>query len=90
LRIVGLEPGTVLRPAPGRRDVTLRLQAIGAQQGVTWLLDGQLVGSDLGNSQTLTLRTPGSHALTAMDGRGRWARIGFELQAEAPARTGKG
>lgn len=90
LRIVGLEPGTVLRPAPGRRDVTLRLQAIGAQQGVNWLLDGQLVGSDLGNSQTLTLRTPGSHALTAMDGRGRWARVGFELQAEAPARAGKG
>ncbi|MCE4553623.1 penicillin-binding protein 1C [Pelomonas cellulosilytica] len=84
LRIVGLEPGTVLRPAPGKRDVTLRLQAIGAQQGVNWLLDGQLVGSSdvAGATQLLTLRQPGAHALTALDGRGRWARISFELQAE--------
>ncbi|MFN3302625.1 MAG: penicillin-binding protein 1C, partial [Roseateles sp.] len=34
LRIVGLEPGSVLRPAPGRTEVTLRLQAVGAQQAL--------------------------------------------------------
>ena len=87
LRIVGLEPGTVLRPTPGRQDVTLRLQAIGAQQGVAWLLDGQLAGSSeaAGGVQTLTLRQPGTHALTALDGRGRWARVAFELQAPAHA-----
>lgn len=91
LRIVGLEPGTVLRPAPGLRDVTLRLQAIGAQQGLNWLLDGQLVGSsDKGGAlQVLTLQQPGAHALTAMDGRGRWARVGFELQAGTAARASK-
>jgi penicillin-binding protein 1C len=85
LRIVGLEPGTVLRPAPGQRDVTLRLQAIGAQQGVNWLLDGQLVGGNekAGALQVLTLQQAGAHALTALDGRGRWARVGFELQAAA-------
>jgi len=86
LRIVGLEPGTVLRPAPGQTAVTLRLQAIGAQQGTHWLLDGTLAGSSEANAtgtsavQTLTLRQPGPHALTALDGRGRWARVGFELQ----------
>jgi len=82
LRIVGLEPGTVLRAAPGQAAVTLRLQAIGAQQGTHWLLDGQLAGSSdtAGTVQTLTLRQPGPHALTALDGRGRWARVGFELQ----------
>lgn len=85
LRIVGLEPGTVLRPAPGQRDVTLRLQAIGAQQGLSWLLDGQLVGSNdkAGALQVLTLQQAGTHALTALDGRGRWARVGFEMQAAA-------
>jgi len=92
LRIAGLEPGSVLRPAPGRRDITLRLQAIGAQQGVNWLLDGQLAGSSetVGAVQVLTLSQPGRHALTALDGRGRWARVGFELQAGAappPARA---
>jgi len=89
LRIAGLEPGSVLRPTPGRRDVTLRLQAIGAQQGVNWLLDGQFAGSSEAASavQLLTLREPGRHALTALDGRGRWARVGFELQADAAARA---
>lgn len=73
----------MLRPAPGQHDVTLRLQAIGAQQGLNWLLDGQLVGSSdkAGALQLLTLQQPGAHALTAMDGRGSWARVGFELQA---------
>jgi penicillin-binding protein 1C len=87
LRVVGLEPGTVLRPAPGQRDVTLRLQAIGAQQGLTWLLDGQLAGSSeqAGAIQVLTLARAGSHQLTAMDGRGHWARVGFEVQGLAPA-----
>ncbi|CAM3767766.1 penicillin-binding protein 1C [Roseateles saccharophilus] len=91
LRIVGLEPGTVLRPAPGQRDVTLRLQAIGAQQGVNWLLDGQLVGSNdkAGALQLLTLQQAGAHALTALDGRGRWARVAFSLQAGAPPRASK-
>ncbi|WP_419964749.1 penicillin-binding protein 1C [Pelomonas parva] len=91
LRIAGLEPGTVLRPAPGRRDVTLRLQAIGAQQGVNWLLDGQLAGSSeaAGSTQTLTLSQPGRHALTALDGRGRWARVAFELQADAAPPAGR-
>ena len=86
LRIVGLEPGTVLRPTPGRQDVTLRLQAIGAQQGMSWLLDGQLAGSSeqAGAVLALTLRQAGPHALTALDGRGRWARVSFELQAPAP------
>ncbi len=80
LRIVGLEPGSVLRPTPGRAEVTLRLQAVGAQQGVTWLLNGQLAGDGEG-VQVLTLKQPGRHALTALDGRGRWARVGFEVQS---------
>lgn len=80
LRIVGLEPGSVLRPTPGRAEVTLRLQAVGAQQGVTWLLDGQLAGDGEG-VQVLTLKQPGRHTLTALDGRGRWARVGFEVQS---------
>jgi penicillin-binding protein 1C len=88
LRIVGLEPGTVLRPAPGQAAVTLRLQAIGAQQGIHWLLDGQLAGASdkAGALQVLTLQQAGAHALTALDGRGRWARVAFELQAAGPAR----
>ncbi|MCE4540086.1 penicillin-binding protein 1C [Pelomonas sp. P7] len=89
LRIVGLEPGSVLRPTPGQASISLRLQAVGASQGVTWLLDGQFIGSSEqpGASQLLTLTREGSHALTAMDGRGRWVRLPFEVQAlPAPRR----
>lgn len=86
LRIVGLEPGSVLRPVPGQRQISLRLQAVGASSGLTWLLDGQWVGSsdEAGAVQVLTLTRDGAHALTAMDGRGRWARVAFEVQALPP------
>ncbi len=88
LRIVGLEPGSVLRPTPGRASISLRLQAVGASQGITWLLDGQFAGGSeqAGAVQVLTLTREGAHALTAMDGRGRWARLAFEVQA-LPRRT---
>jgi penicillin-binding protein 1C len=81
LRVVGLEPGTVLRPAPGQTEVTLRLQAVGAQQGATWLLDGQwMAASDAATAaQTLHVTRPGAHRLTVMDGLGRWARVEFQL-----------
>ncbi|HEY0957468.1 MAG TPA: penicillin-binding transpeptidase domain-containing protein, partial [Roseateles sp.] len=83
LRVVGLEPGTVLRPAPGRHDVVLKLQAIGAQQGLTWLLDGQWVAASAtaGAAQTLQVAHVGEHRLTVMDGLGRWARVEFRLAA---------
>ena len=81
LRVVGLEPGTVLRPAPGQAGVTLRLQAIGAQQGATWLLDGQWMAASeqAGAAQTLRVAQPGAHRLTVMDGLGRWARVEYQL-----------
>jgi penicillin-binding protein 1C len=81
LRVVGLEPGTVLRPAPGQAEVTLRLQAIGAQQGVTWLLDGQWMAASesAAAAQTLRVNRAGVHRLTVMDGLGRWARVEFQL-----------
>ncbi len=44
LRIVGIETGSVLRPTPGHRKLDLSLQALGAREGVTWLLNGQVVG----------------------------------------------
>lgn len=81
LRVVGLEPGTVLRPTPGQAAVTLRLQAVGAQQGTTWLLDGQWMAASesAAAAQTLHVNQPGPHRLTVMDGLGRWARVEFQL-----------
>lgn len=88
LRIVGLEPGSVLRPAPGQARIGLRLQAVGASAELTWLLDGQLAGrsEQAGAVQLLTLTQDGAHTLTALDSRGRWARVGFEVQGLPPPR----
>lgn len=84
LRVVGLEPGTVLRPVPGQHDVVLKLQAIGAQQGLTWLLDGQWMAASetAAAAQTLRVARAGEHRLTVMDGLGRWARVEFQLLAQ--------
>lgn len=80
LRIVGLEPGAVLRPAPGKPDLTLALQAVGAQDGLTWLLNGQPVGQHAkSGALKLKLQRDGSQALTAIDGRGRYAQVRFSV-----------
>jgi penicillin-binding protein 1C len=71
----------VLRPAPGQREVVLKLQAIGAQQGATWLLDGQWMAASAVASaaQTLRIERAGAHRLTVMDGQGRWEKVDFHL-----------
>jgi penicillin-binding protein 1C len=73
----------VLRPAPGQRDVVLKLQAIGAQQGLTWLLDGQWMAASTASAaaQTLHVERAGAHRLTVMDGLGHWARVEFQLSS---------
>ncbi|CAN5218082.1 penicillin-binding protein 1C [soil metagenome] len=82
LRIIGLEPGSVLRPTPGHVQLALTLQAIGAQDGLVWLLNGQVVGqSDKANTALrLKLAQAGDQALTAMDGRGRFAQVRFTVR----------
>lgn len=81
LRLTGIENGSTLRPTPGQRAAVVQLQVVGAREGVSWLLDGRQVAS-VGAQATLRLRLdqPGEHALTAIDGRGRYERVTFALQ----------
>jgi penicillin-binding protein 1C len=93
LRISGIEPGSVLRPAPNARQVRLTLKAIGSKERITWLLDGAAIGSTQPGQPLLTLTLgpaqAGSHALTALDTQGRYERLTFRMQvpAAAPAAT---
>lgn len=87
LRIVGLEPGTVLRPSPGQGQVRLPLQVLGAHGAVAWLLDGQLLawqdalpGAAPGGSLLLQPTRNGEQQLTALDAQGRYARVRFTVQ----------
>lgn len=80
VQVDGLETGAVLRPAAGRRDIALQLQARGADDEVWWILDGQAVQrTDAGQPLPLVFRQNGSHSLTALDAQGRYDRIEFRV-----------
>jgi penicillin-binding protein 1C len=84
LRVAGIEPGSVIRAAPGGQPATLRVQAIGASERVHWLLDGQLVGSTDATAPDLRLTLArvraGEHALTALDAQGHFDRVVFSAR----------
>ena len=82
LRITGIEQGSIIRATPEQRSAVVRVQAIGARDAVTWLLDGRLIGStDLRNpGLKLTLSEAGDHALTALDADGRYERLVFSVR----------
>ncbi|OGB34016.1 MAG: penicillin-binding protein 1C [Burkholderiales bacterium RIFCSPLOWO2_12_FULL_61_40] len=83
LRIVGLEPGSVLRPVPGQHSVVLKLTAVGARDGLTWLLNGQVAGQSDKEASPLHLKLQGGdQMLTAMDGRGKFAQVRFVVRTE--------
>ncbi|AOB27508.1 MULTISPECIES: penicillin-binding protein 1C [Bordetella] len=85
LRIEGVADGSILRPVPGRRAVTLEVGAQGASGEVWWMLDGKVYRSGAaGQAQTLTLSRNGRYALTVMDGQGRYAGLVFEISGVTP------
>ncbi len=79
LRIQGLEPAAVLRPAAGGRQVSLHVQARGGEAPLRWLLDGQPMRLEAEQSPTLRFRRNGRHALTAVDATGRYDSVSFEV-----------
>ncbi len=82
LRITGIEPGGIIRAAPEQPSAVVRVQAIGARDAVTWLLDGRMVGSTEPRSPGLRLRLDqaGDHTLTALDAHGRYERVVFSVR----------
>lgn len=82
LRISGLDEGAVLQEAPGQRGITVRVQALGSDGEVHWLLNGRLVGLTTPAAPSLRLALPdrGSHALTALDAAGLYQRVGFTVR----------
>lgn len=87
LRLMGIENGSVIRPAPGQQAAVVRVQAVGASEGVTWLLDGRLIGSGRADqSLRMQLDQPGDHALTAIDPQGRYERVAFTVKQAAVVR----
>jgi penicillin-binding protein 1C len=72
IRIAGLADHVTLRRPPNSdKPLQVRLQALGAQGPVQWLLDGHLQGSSESEApMLLNLPRPGAHAITAISRQG--------------------
>ncbi|MCW7536906.1 penicillin-binding protein 1C [Aquabacterium sp. A7-Y] len=79
LRIAGLEPGARLKPAPRLPHVDLSLSVVGGEPAdatVYWLVDGrQQRRARADRPVTLRLADNGPHAITVLDGLGRYHRV---------------
>jgi penicillin-binding protein 1C len=85
MRLVGLTDGSVLRPVPGRRRVSVDIDAQGAEGEIWWMLDGRVLGHGAaGHSFTVSLARDGRYTLTVMDSRGRYDRVAFEIAGVTP------
>ncbi|WP_375592232.1 penicillin-binding protein 1C [Chitiniphilus eburneus] len=76
LRIVGVDPGSVLRPAAGRQSAIVDVGTLGAAGTVYWLRDGELAGDSApGRPLRLEFKQNCRVRLTALDGGGRFDRV---------------
>lgn len=84
LRIIGLEPGAVLKAVPGHHAVEFSVSAqgqLGPRQALYWLLDGQALPATRSPATPLPLHISqaGNHSLTVFDDSGRFARVVFRV-----------
>ncbi len=81
IRITGLASGVTLRRAPNSdQPLRVTLRALGGEGDVQWLLDGRLQGSSVGAAaQTLVLRRPGPHTVTALTRDGAFSAVRFHV-----------
>jgi penicillin-binding protein 1C len=81
IRIAGLSNGATLRRAPNSdKPLRVKLQALGAQGAVQWLLDGRLQGSSEDAAvMSLTLQQPGRHTVTALTRQGAYSSMQLKV-----------
>ena len=75
LRIAGIRDGSVLRTPSNRRGpISARVQALGADGDISWLLNDRYIGSTKGPAMLdLRFETAGDQHLVAIDSAGRYA-----------------
>jgi penicillin-binding protein 1C len=81
IRIVGVEPDTVLRP-PGLRTrlPAITLQARGGRGRLYWLLNGELIGHfPVNDVRHYRFHQPGRYQLTVMDLAGDYDSVNFTV-----------
>ena len=78
LRIAGINDGSVLRnPSNRSGPINARVQALGADGAVSWLLNDRYIGATHGPAPLeLRFETSGDQHLVAIDSAGRYASLG--------------
>lgn len=79
IKIVGLNPGTVIRQANGGKPPVVRLDVRGQEGPVYWIVNGRVVAHGAG-SQALQFDAPGRYDITALDQEGRFDRINISVR----------
>ncbi|MCV6587744.1 MAG: penicillin-binding protein 1C [Marinobacterium sp.] len=84
LQLTGLEPGTVLRRAPGTRALpVLQLSTLGGQGLRHWYLDGQRIAANRAGEILLwPLKRGGERQLLVIDQQGQLVRRRFRVTGE--------
>jgi len=79
IRIVGIEPDIILRPAGAEKELpAVTLQAQGGQGRLFWLLNGTLIRqAGIGESRSYRFTRPGRYQLTVMDQSGNYDSVEF-------------
>jgi len=79
-KLMGVRQGETLRPVPGERSVTVKLDAIQTEGERWWLVNGRVAGQTAaGQSYTVVLDRNGRYTLTVMDKQGRHDSVDLEI-----------
>jgi penicillin-binding protein 1C len=81
LKIVGIADGETIGSAGNGAPPMLRLEARGGREENIWLIDGRQVGRSLADRPLVhVFAEPGRHAITVLDGTGRYDRVEISVR----------
>ncbi|MEC5384587.1 penicillin-binding protein 1C [Uliginosibacterium sp. H3] len=80
VKLMGLQDDARLRPTPGKKNLVVKLEAVGGTGRNFWLLDGQQVEPARGKKQQeFTLTSEGAHSIAVMDAAGHYDSVSFRV-----------
>jgi len=78
IKLMGLKHGSRLKPAPGRQQMIVTLDAVGGNGTHYWLFDGQQVAGGKPR-QIFSVNSAGLHSIAVVDSAGHYDSVLFEV-----------
>lgn len=80
IKLMGINSGSRLRPAPGKQDVIVTIDAVGGSGQHYWLLDGKQTDKASGKKrQSFVINSAGVHSITVIDAAGHVDSVAFSV-----------